>query len=78
VVNGKFLIVDGAIPNFVVALSGSIVPALVLMQNIFDPIGVARHLGRFRQANALLPLLCIAVKTERWVDWHARIGWTII
>jgi hypothetical protein len=78
VVYGEFVVVDRAIPDFMIAFSGSIVAALVSAQDVFDLTCIARHLRRFRQANALLTLLCLAAEMEKKIDWLVGIGCTII
>jgi hypothetical protein len=53
-----------AIPDFMIALSGSIVATPVSAQDFLDLTCIARHLRRFRQADALLTLLCFAAEME--------------
>lgn len=48
--------------------------AFVIALDLLDPIGIASHLRRFRQAYAFLPLLRLTVEAERnvklliWID----------
>ena len=73
VIDGEFFAVDGAIPDFMIALSGSIIATLLVAQNIFDLICIARHLRRFWQTNAFVTLLCLATQMKHDLDILMRI-----
>jgi hypothetical protein len=68
VIDGEFSVVDRAIPDFMIALSGPIKAAFLIAQDLLDLIGIASHLRRFRQAYAFLPLLRLTVEAERNVE----------
>lgn len=78
VIDGEFSVVDRAIPDFMIALSGPIIAAFVIAQDLLDLIGIASHLRRFRQTYVFLPLLRLAVKAERNVELLIRIDRVLI
>jgi hypothetical protein len=74
----EFLVVDRAMPNLMIALSGSVIPTLLVAQYIFYPICISRHLRRFRQADSFLTLLCFTAKTKRNVERLLGVGRNLI
>jgi len=78
VIDGEFSVVDRAVPDFMIALSGPIIAAFLIAQDLLELIGIASHLRRFRQAYAFLPLLRLAVKAERNVELFIGIDGVVI
>ncbi len=78
VIDGKFSVVDRAVPDFMIALAGPIIAAFLIAQDLLELIGIASHLRRFRQMYAFLPLLRLAVKAERNVELFIGIDGVVI
>jgi hypothetical protein len=72
-IDGKFVPVDRAVPDFVIALTGPVVSTVVTFENSLNPRRIAGHLCRVGQLDAFLPRMEIEHDLNFFVWIYANL-----